>query len=68
MRDPVMGEEVVAYVALKPGATTDEASLLSFCQSRLAKYKSPRHIRFLDSLPKSPIGKILKKELRRLTE
>jgi long-chain acyl-CoA synthetase len=68
MRDPVMGEEVVAYIALKPGATTDEASLLSFCQSRLAKYKSPRHIRFLDSLPKSPIGKILKKELRRLTE
>jgi len=68
MRDPVMGEEVVAYIALKPGATTDEASLLSFCQSRLAKYKSPRHIRLLDSLPKSPIGKILKKELRRLTE
>jgi long-chain acyl-CoA synthetase len=68
MRDPVMGEEVMAYVALKPGATTDEATLLTFCQSRLAKYKSPRHIRFLDSLPKSPIGKILKKELRRLTE
>jgi len=68
MRDPVMGEEVVAYVALKPGATTDEATLLTFCQSRLAKYKSPRHIRLLDSLPKSPIGKILKKELRRLTE
>ena len=68
MRDPVMGEDVLAYVALKPGATTDEATLLTFCQSRLAKYKSPRHIRFLDSLPKSPIGKILKKELRRLTE
>ena len=61
-------EEVLAYVALKPGAITDEASLLTFCQSRLAKYKTPRHVRFLDSLPKSPIGKILKKELRLLIE
>jgi long-chain acyl-CoA synthetase len=68
MRDSLMGEEVLAWVALKPGATTDEATLLTFCQSRLAKYKSPRHIRFLDALPKSPIGKILKKELRRLSE
>jgi long-chain acyl-CoA synthetase len=68
MRDSLMGEEVLAWVALKPGATTDEATLLTFCQSRLAKYKSPRHIRFLDSLPKSPIGKILKKDLRRLSE
>jgi long-chain acyl-CoA synthetase len=68
LRDSLMGEEVLAYVALKPGATTDEATLLTFCQSRLAKYKSPRHIRFLESLPKSPIGKILKKELRRLNE
>jgi long-chain acyl-CoA synthetase len=68
LRDPLMGEEVLAYVALKPGATSDEASLLAFCQSRLAKYKTPRQVRFLDSLPKSPIGKILKKELRRLTE
>ena len=66
--DPLMGEEVLAYVALKPGATTDAAALLTFCQSRLAKYKCPRRIRFLDSLPKSPIGKILKKELRRLSE
>ena len=63
-----MGEEVLAYVALKPGATIDEATLLAFCQSRLAKYKSPRQIRVLDALPKSPIGKILKKELRRRTE
>jgi len=68
VRDPLMGEEVLAWVTLKPGATTDEATLLTFCQSRLAKYKSPRQIRFLDSLPKSPIGKILKKELRRLSE
>ena len=49
-------------------STTDAAALLTFCQSRLAKYKCPRRIRFLDSLPKSPIGKILKKELRRLSE
>ena len=59
---------MLAYVALKPGTTSDEASLLAFCQSRLAKYKTPRQVRFLDSLPKSPIGKILKKELRRLSD
>jgi long-chain acyl-CoA synthetase len=68
LRDAVMGEEVLAWVALKPGASVDEATLLTFCQSRLAKYKTPRHVRFLDTLPKSPIGKILKKELRRLTD
>jgi long-chain acyl-CoA synthetase len=62
--DPWMGEEVVAFVVLKPGqpATADE--VMSFCQSRLARYKCPKEIRFVDALPKSPVGKILRKELR----
>jgi acyl-CoA synthetase (AMP-forming)/AMP-acid ligase II len=63
-RDPLMGEEVVAFVALKPGAGADEAALIGFCQERLAKYKCPRQVRLVDALPKSPIGKILRKELR----
>jgi long-chain acyl-CoA synthetase len=62
--DAVMGEEVMAFVALKPGATTDADALIGFCQERLARYKCPRHIRFVDALPKSSIGKILRKELR----
>jgi long-chain acyl-CoA synthetase len=37
---------------------------MSFCQARLARYKCPKEIRFVDALPKSPVGKILRKELR----
>ena len=62
--DPLMGEDVVAFVALKPGALVEAEALIGFCQERLARYKCPRQIRFVDALPKSPIGKILRKELR----
>jgi long-chain acyl-CoA synthetase len=66
MRDPMLGEDVLAFVALKAGATADAEALIAFCQSRLAKYKCPKQVRFLDALPKTPIGKILRKELRGL--
>jgi long-chain acyl-CoA synthetase len=66
MRDPLMGEEVLAFVALKAGATAEAEALIGFCQERLAKYKCPKQVRFVDALPKSPIGKILRKELRSL--
>jgi len=64
--DPTMGEEVIAYVTPRPnaGMTTDE--LLAWCRERLAKYKTPKEVRFIDSLPKNPIGKIMKKDLRAL--
>jgi long-chain acyl-CoA synthetase len=68
MKDPLMGEEVLAFVALKPGGTVDASGLIAFCQDRLAKYKCPRQVRFVEALPKSPIGKILRKELRRLAD
>jgi long-chain acyl-CoA synthetase len=64
VHDPLMGEEVCAFVALKDGALVDAGALIAFCQSRLAKYKCPREVRFLASLPKNPVGKILRKELR----
>jgi long-chain acyl-CoA synthetase len=51
---------------LKPGATADAHGLIAFCQQRLAKYKCPKQIRLVERLPKSPIGKILRKELRSL--
>jgi long-chain acyl-CoA synthetase len=64
MRDALMGEEVLAFVALKPGAAVNADDIIAFCQTRLAKFKCPKAVRFVDSLPKSPIGKILRKELR----
>jgi long-chain acyl-CoA synthetase len=62
--DTLMGEEVLAFVVLKAGQTVAAEEVLSFCQSRLARYKCPKEIRFVDALPKSPVGKILRKELR----
>ena len=65
MHDALMGEEVLAFVALKPGAAVVRAEdIIAFCQGRLAKFKCPREVRFVDALPKSPVGKILRKELR----
>jgi len=64
--DPDLGERVVACVVLRPGASTDAQELHSWCAERLAKYKTPAEVRFLDALPKSGIGKILKRDLREL--
>ena len=64
MADPLMGEEVLAFVVLKDGTTATAEEVIAFCQSRLARFKCPKEVRFVDSLPKSPIGKILRKELR----
>jgi long-chain acyl-CoA synthetase len=66
MPDSMMGEDVLAFVVLKPGAAADAAAIVAFCQGRLAKYKCPKQVRFLETLPKTPIGKILRKELRGL--
>jgi len=62
--DPKYGEAVKAFVVLKPGATTTKENIIDFCRQRLAKYKVPADIEFRDELPKSNIGKVLKKELR----
>jgi long-chain acyl-CoA synthetase len=62
--DPRLGEEVLAFVALKPGASAHENDLVDFAKERLAAYKYPREVRIVDELPKGATGKILKKELR----
>ncbi len=67
MPDPLMGEDVLAYVVPRNDATLTEESVIAFCQERLAKFKCPKRVRFLEVLPKSPIGKILRKELRALS-
>lgn len=53
-----------AFVLVKDGPRVFGEEIAAFCETRLARFKSPKHIRFVDSLPKSPIGKILRKELR----
>jgi long-chain acyl-CoA synthetase len=58
---PELGEEVGAAVVLKAPATADE--LRAFAKARVAAYKYPRHVWFLDELPKGPTGKILKREI-----
>ncbi|MGP8154595.1 MAG: class I adenylate-forming enzyme family protein [Smithella sp.] len=64
--DPVYGESVKAFVVLKtPGVVTEE-DILNFCRERLPAYKRPKSIRFMDALPKSAVGKILRRELRNL--
>ncbi len=62
--DDKLGEEVVAIVALKPGASATEDEIKAFAKERMAAYKYPREVRIVDELPKGPTGKILKKELR----
>ena len=62
--DAYRGETVKAFVSLKPGVTADEAELIEFCKSQMAAYKYPRSIEFVDELPKTTTGKILRRELR----
>ncbi len=59
-----LGEEVKAVLALAPGQTADAQSIIAFCKQRLAAYKYPRIVDCLETLPKGPTGKILKRELR----
>ena len=58
------GETVKAFVSLKPGQSVDEETLIAFCKERMAAYKYPRQIEFVDELPKTASGKILRRELR----
>src|SRR5262249_45303428 len=64
--DAKTGEAVRLFVAKIPGATLTEADLIAHCRCQLAAYKVPRETRFLDALPKSNVGKILRKDLRGL--
>lgn len=61
------GEVPKACVVLKPGQMVSEAELLDLCRSCLARYKCPQYIEFLEGLPKTGTGKILKRELRKTT-
>jgi fatty-acyl-CoA synthase len=64
--DARWGEVGLALVVPRPGHSIDEGRILALCRERLARYKVPRRVQAVASLPLSPQGKVLKKELRRL--
>jgi acyl-CoA synthetase (AMP-forming)/AMP-acid ligase II len=58
------GQTVKAFVVRRAGANVSEADLSDYCRSRLASFKRPEKIEFIDALPKNPLGKVLRKDLR----
>ena len=66
--DPLLGEEVAAAVALKPGASATVDDLRAHVKAQVAAYKYPRHVWLVDALPKGPTGKILKREIAAPTD
>jgi long-chain acyl-CoA synthetase len=64
--DEYRGEVVKAFVVLKPGQHATAEELKVHCSSRLAKYKWPAVIEFAESLPKSAVGKVLRRSLREM--
>ncbi|MGD9531985.1 MAG: long-chain fatty acid--CoA ligase, partial [Pseudonocardia sp.] len=62
--DEYRGETVKAFVSLRPGRSATEEELIAFAKERMAAYKYPRSIEFLDEIPKTATGKLLRRELR----
>ena len=65
--DEKCGEAVKLFAVKAPGATLSDNEIVAHCRSALAAYKVPRIVSFVDALPKSTVGKILRRELRNLT-
>lgn len=66
VKDEKYGEEIKAFVVLHPGEAATSEDILAFCKSKLPNFLLPRYIVFLQSMPKSLVGKILKTELRKM--
>lgn len=62
--DAYRGETVKAYVVVKPGETLTADEVIQFSREKLAAYKAPKMVEFIDALPKSAVGKILRKEVK----
>ena len=65
---PKRGEAIKVFVVLKEGQTATVEELLKYCEDKLAKYKWPAEIEFRQELPKTSVGKVLKKELRAMEQ
>jgi len=64
--DQIFGEELKAFIVLKPGEKATEQEVIDFCGGSLSSFKTPKYVQFLDAFPKNPVGKILYKELRKM--
>ena len=62
--DPYRGESVKAYLVLKPGATATAEEIIAFCKDKLAPFKVPKQVAFEKELPKTMVGKVLRRELK----
>jgi len=60
---PVLGEDVAAWIVCRPGAEVEADDLIAFCAERLADYKVPRRVTFVDELPRNATGKVVKHDL-----
>jgi acyl-CoA synthetase (AMP-forming)/AMP-acid ligase II len=63
--DPKWGERVQAVVVLKPGVSVAETDLIEHCKAQLAGYKCPKAVEFWESIPTTPVGKILRKDVKK---
>ena len=68
MPDARWGEVPRAFVVLRPGREITEQALIAHCRSRLAGFKTPKQVVFMQTLPRNPSGKVLKRQLREVSE
>jgi long-chain acyl-CoA synthetase len=66
--DPYRGETVKAFLVPRDGETLTEEEVTAYCKEKLAAYKVPKQIEFVEELPKSAIGKVLRRQLREVEE
>ncbi|MEJ2587315.1 MAG: hypothetical protein P8165_06955 [Deltaproteobacteria bacterium] len=64
--DAYRGETVKAFVVPETGETLTDEDIKAWCKEKLAAYKVPKQVEFMDELPKSPIGKVLRRKLREM--
>jgi long-chain acyl-CoA synthetase len=64
--DVKSGEAVKAWIVLQPGEQASSDELIKWCKDRIANYKAPKHIEFIDELPRTNVGKLLRRELVRM--
>jgi long-chain acyl-CoA synthetase len=65
-KDDVYGENIKAFVVLKPGEQATAEEIIKHCRARLKTFKTPKEVEFVDALPKNLLGKVLRKELRKV--